>query len=415
MQQPGNQFPPNPPNYPQTRRPLPPPPVTTSRWPAWVESMLSDVRRLDRRALWLAGGLTAFVAVACVGMFALIALSYLSQPRIPTGVRVAGIEIGGETLEQAEETLSSAYGNQTLTLTDGDRTWDVLLRDLGITLNTNATLDTAENAARNAVVQPIYQIDFAQTQAKLIALSADINLPALDGNPPQDGRSLDIPFVLDRLRLDLNSEIADGILDLNMIDVVGNFDSNADYTGVPVEYTVEPGEELGLIAKKFDVSIEDIVNANNLENPDFIYEGQVLIIPAAGVYEPTSEEAPPAPTGIGKSIVVSTDTQRIYAYENGQLVRSHLVSTGLPATPTVKGDYKVYLKYEADDMSGPDYFLPQVPYTMYFHQGYAIHGTYWHNAFGRPMSHGCVNLPTEEAQWFFNFAEMGTPVRVIGS
>ena len=64
-------------------------------------------------------------------------------------------------------------------------------------------------------------------------------------------------------------------------------------------------------------------------------------------------------------------------------------------------------------MSGPDYFLPAVPFTMYFYQGYGIHGTYWHNAFGRPMSHGCVNLPTPEAEWFFNWADVGTPVRVI--
>jgi lipoprotein-anchoring transpeptidase ErfK/SrfK len=50
---------------------------------------------------------------------------------------------------------------------------------------------------------------------------------------------------------------------------------------------------------------------------------------------------------------------------------------------------------------------------MYFYQGYAIHGTYWHNAFGRQMSHGCVNLPVDESQWFFNFASVGTPVRVV--
>jgi lipoprotein-anchoring transpeptidase ErfK/SrfK len=152
---------------------------------------------------------------------------------------------------------------------------------------------------------------------------------------------------------------------------------------------------------------------NDIGNPDLLYVGQELTIPAAGVYEPTQAEAPQAPTSVGKSIVVSTDAQRIYAYENGQLVHSHLVSTGLPDTPTVKGDYSVYVKYEATDMSGPGYYLPQVPYTMYFYQGYGIHGTYWHNNFGRPMSHGCVNLPTPEAQWFFNWAEVGTPVRVI--
>ena len=77
------------------------------------------------------------------------------------------------------------------------------------------------------------------------------------------------------------------------------------------------------------------------------------------------------------------------------------------------GDYSIYVKYVADDMSGPGYFLPQVPYTMYFYAGYAIHGTYWHNAFGRPMSHGCVNLPVGESQWFFDWAQVGTPVRVV--
>ena len=64
----------------------------------------------------------------------------------------------------------------------------------------------------------------------------------------------------------------------------------------------------------------------------------------------------------------------------------------------------------ADDMSGPDYYLPQVPYTMYFYKGYAIHGTYWHNNFGHPMSHGCVNMRTDDAAWLFNWASIGTPV-----
>jgi lipoprotein-anchoring transpeptidase ErfK/SrfK len=49
---------------------------------------------------------------------------------------------------------------------------------------------------------------------------------------------------------------------------------------------------------------------------------------------------------------------------------------------------------------------------MYFYQGYALHGTYWHNNFGTPMSHGCVNMPTPEAEWAFNWASIGTPVIV---
>ena len=60
---------------------------------------------------------------------------------------------------------------------------------------------------------------------------------------------------------------------------------------------------------------------------------------------------------------------------------------------------------------GVDYYdLPNVPYSMFFYQGYAIHGTYWHTNFGHPMSHGCVNLPTAEAKWFYEWAPVGTPV-----
>jgi lipoprotein-anchoring transpeptidase ErfK/SrfK len=222
--------------------------------------------------------------------------------------------------------------------------------------------------------------------------------------------------MLSRLRSDAAGELSDGELDLTMIEVVPPEPepiTAGNYNGETTTHVVEQGQELGLIAKQYNVSVADIVALNEISDPDLLYVGQELDIPASGEYQPEAGEAPAPPTNTGRAIVVSVSTQRIFAYEDGRLVRSHLVSTGLPQTPTVLGDYKVYVKYTADDMSGPDYFLPQVPYTMYFYQGYAIHGTYWHNAFGRQMSHGCVNLPVDESQWFFNFASVGTPVRVV--
>jgi lipoprotein-anchoring transpeptidase ErfK/SrfK len=93
-------------------------------------------------------------------------------------------------------------------------------------------------------------------------------------------------------------------------------------------------------------------------------------------------------------------------------VRSSLVSTGLPRTPTVTGSYRIYAKYASSTMSGPGYYLPNVPYAMYFYRGYSIHGTYWHSNFGHPMSHGCVNMLTSEAQWLYNWASVGTLVKV---
>ena len=50
--------------------------------------------------------------------------------------------------------------------------------------------------------------------------------------------------------------------------------------------------------------------------------------------------------------------------------------------------------------------------SLYFYGGYALHGTYWHANFGHPMSHGCVNLPTAEAEWLFHWADVGTMVNI---
>lgn len=114
----------------------------------------------------------------------------------------------------------------------------------------------------------------------------------------------------------------------------------------------------------------------------------------------------------GRWVDVDLSTQRVYAYEGDKRVKSFIVSTGISRYPTVMGQFRVYVKYVADDMAGPGYYLPDVPFTMYFYRGYALHGTYWHNNFGTPMSHGCVNLRTEDAKWLFGFASVGTLVNV---
>jgi lipoprotein-anchoring transpeptidase ErfK/SrfK len=111
-------------------------------------------------------------------------------------------------------------------------------------------------------------------------------------------------------------------------------------------------------------------------------------------------------------IDVNLSKQQVTAYQGASALASFIVSTGTWRTPTVTGRYNVYVKYVAADMSGPGYYLPKVPYVMYFYQGYGLHGTYWHNNFGTPMSHGCVNLRTTDAGWLFNFASVGTLVNV---
>ena len=129
--------------------------------------------------------------------------------------------------------------------------------------------------------------------------------------------------------------------------------------------------------------------------------------------KPGSAQIPPGITGGQRWVDVNLTKQTAYAYEGSTLVRSFLVSTGLPRTPTVTGQFHVYVKYLYALMIGPGYYLPNVPYTMYFYQSYGLHGTYWHHNFGHPMSHGCVNLKTEDAKWLYeNWVVIGTLVNI---
>ena len=111
-------------------------------------------------------------------------------------------------------------------------------------------------------------------------------------------------------------------------------------------------------------------------------------------------------------IDVDLSTQTVVAYQGNTPVARFLVSTGVAAHPTVTGQYRIYVKYRYDDMAGPDYYLPNVPYVMYFYEGYSLHGTYWHHNFGHPMSHGCVNMYTPDAAWLYNWASVGTLVNI---
>jgi len=170
-------------------------------------------------------------------------------------------------------------------------------------------------------------------------------------------------------------------------------------------YIVQPGDTLSSIARRFGTTVAAIVEANGIVNPDFIWVGQRLIIPVCGT------PVPPTPSPGGeKWIDVNLSTQTLIAYEGSTPVLQTLISSGVPAHPSPVGTFYIYLKLISQDMSGPGYYLPDVPYVMYFYDGYAIHGTYWHSSFGQPMSHGCINLPIPEAGWLYEWTPMGTPV-----
>lgn len=122
-----------------------------------------------------------------------------------------------------------------------------------------------------------------------------------------------------------------------------------------------------------------------------------------------------------KRIVVDRSEQMLYAYEGDTLFMTATTSTGLKTTPTPRGVFTIYKKTPSRYMQGPlpninsdDYYdLPGVPWNLYFTEGGAvIHGAYWHNAFGTPYSHGCVNLTVAEAYTLYTWADVGSNVTV---
>lgn len=114
----------------------------------------------------------------------------------------------------------------------------------------------------------------------------------------------------------------------------------------------------------------------------------------------------------GRWIDVDLTRQTVTAYQGDEVARTTPVSTGKEKTPTPIGLFHIHTKLRYDDMRGSDYYLRNVPYVMYFYQGYALHGTYWHTNFGQTASHGCINLPTAEAEWLYNWVAVGTPVNI---
>jgi hypothetical protein len=133
-----------------------------------------------------------------------------------------------------------------------------------------------------------------------------------------------------------------------------------------------------------------------------------------------------------KWVEVSLGDQQAWMYKGSTLVLTTLVSTGLSPNNTSPGTFYTRLKYPEQDMKGftndtgevtvlgddnggddslSAYDVPDVPNVVYFSiSGEALHGTYWHNNFGNPMSHGCVNLPLDVASWFYGWCPLGVMV-----
>lgn len=112
-------------------------------------------------------------------------------------------------------------------------------------------------------------------------------------------------------------------------------------------------------------------------------------------------------------IVVDLSEQTLTAYAYGIPLNTYLVSTGTRYYPTPVGITTITDKLLWHSYGGTNYWYPDVKYNLRFRKGYYLHYAYWHNNFGTPMSHGCVNMRFEDVEWIYNWANVGTTVEVV--
>jgi LysM repeat protein len=193
---------------------------------------------------------------------------------------------------------------------------------------------------------------------------------------------------------------------------------------LPVEHIVQYGENLGMIAGQYGVSLTELMQINSLADSNLLVPGQRLQLNPGTSLDNSSvsqvsnlqssvelsislHQAPPT---LEKWIDVDLSAQTVTAYEGAVPVNHFIISSGLPGTPTVTGEFRIWAKTSIQDMyggnraSGDYYYLEDVQWVQYFFEDYAFHAAYWHNNFGQPMSRGCINMRTEDAKWLFDWA-----------
>lgn len=166
--------------------------------------------------------------------------------------------------------------------------------------------------------------------------------------------------------------------------------------------------------------IKDLSGKYETDQKEGVFLGRKISVPSEIAKNITEKTVLGDQTNTNKRIFIDLTNQRLYAYEGDRLVYSFLVSTGKwGRTPT--GEFRIWIKLRYTRMSGGNqaigtyYNLPNVPFVMFFYNneipksmGYSLHGTYWHNNFGHVMSHGCINMKTEEVEKIYYWADPPT-------
>lgn len=189
----------------------------------------------------------------------------------------------------------------------------------------------------------------------------------------------------------------------------------ADISYAATAYTVQPGDTLLRIGWNLGMPYWRIVQANPGLDPDSLPVGQTLVIPA-------KTDLLPLPVVPGKRVVISIEKQRLWAYENGELLAKEVISTGMDRSPTQPGVFQVMTRDPNAYASVWDLTMPNFIGIYEAWPGFmnGIHGLpvlangqrLWANVLGQPASYGCIILDLPASEWFYEWAEDGVVVEI---
>lgn len=322
-----------------------------------------------------------------------------------------------------------AVDNQEVTIVDdhpGLRLEDQVVRQKLTSLIKNGQLALAEIPLmpREADVRSQDLIaardDAARVLAKTYTLSAEEKTFALTRETVKHWLVSRAPVsnvrLLSALAVPADDESAVGLDEEQIRDYLENLAVEVDQPAVAKKLLVSKNKtevlHFGKAGRRLDVEkATRLIEQNVLALTD-----DVTVLPFFTEPAPTVSVAPP-PAPIKKGKVIAVDLKRLmeYLYEDGQLVYTSKISPGMNNwTPT--GTFRVYAKTKKQKMSGPGYYVPNVPNILWFKGDYSLHGVYWHDDFGvRARSHGCVGEPLKESEWIYNWTPVGTPVVIYKS
>lgn len=150
----------------------------------------------------------------------------------------------------------------------------------------------------------------------------------------------------------------------------------------------------------------EIILGTGLMNPDSDGDKFLDGTEVAAGYDPLDSQ----PNKLPKTIKVSLAKQNLTYTFGEKTLGSFPISSGVKKMPTPKGNFTILAKVPLKHYGGVGYDYPNTKWNLQFKPGFFVHGAYWHNKFGQPMSHGCVNVSYENMEQLYWWAQVGTPV-----